>query len=421
MFDHIADNVIAAFETLPKRYRRTPTPSPEILRQLIHYAFYSSIVREEERQVHVRLVVCDSGAVINDDIFHKPHIEARFAEPQPITIDWLRKMGPAFDHRTCGIAVKGTLPLTAWGVISIAPSQSPFSQPLGAAATPEGLALTVTGPGSFLVSSGSLVIGRFALGTFIPAYLGPLYESIHKTRIMQTLRGHGYENPQDPPDSRLLYFDYARLLTRLIQDTAKHSHGAIIAWLPSESVNQYRGLFGGGHRISGFADVHELLVRWRAMTTNAVTDETEKRILKTTRSSKHQIMRRTLDEIYYPLNSALHQMGLLAQLACIDGALIVRDSLQPELFGAKLQAPPWAGPVVEGPLADRTRPSQEVDLGMYGTRHNSAASFAGACEDAIVYVLSQDGPITTLLRANNTLLWWPDFVPSMDIQDMVGI
>ena len=174
--------------------------------------------------------------------------------------------------------------------------------------------------------------------------------------------------------------------------------------------------------MSGFEDVHQLLNRWKAMTTNAVTNEIEQRLAGKTLWDKNQIMRGTIDETYYPLNTALHQMGLLAQLACIDGALIVRDSLQPEVFGTKLQAPCWKGRVVEGPIGDRPTPSQEINLSVYGTRHNSAASFAGACDDAIVYVLSQDGPIRTLLKvSDDTLLCWPDFVPSMSIQDMVGI
>ncbi len=417
----IVNDVIAAFEALPEGYR-APSPVPEILQELIQIAFYSSVVREEQRQVRVRLIVRNSDTVLKDETFQRPHIQARFAKPQRITIDWLRKIGPAFDERTCAIAVSESLPLTAWGVISMARSESSFSQPFGAASPPEGLALTVTGPGSFLVSSGSLVIGRFSLGQFIPAYLAPLYESMHQQRIMQTLHRHGYENAQDSLKNTLLYFHYARLLTRLIQETAQRSHGATIVWLPAEAVEQYRELFRGGYRISGFADVHELLSRWKAMTTNAVTNEIEKRLTGKTLWDKHQIMLGTLNEVYYPLNTALHQMALLAQLACIDGALIVKDSLQPEVFGAKLQAPRWKGRVVEGPIADRPTPSQEVNLSIYGTRHNSAANFAGSCENAIVYVLSQDGPIRTLLKANDdTLFCWPDFVPSMEVQDMVNI
>ena len=224
MFDNIADAVIAAFKGLPDRYR-TPPPAAEILQELIHIAFFSSVVQEEERQVRVRLVVCDSDTVFKDETFREPHIEARFADPQRVTIDWLRKIGPAFDERTCAIAVKESLPLTAWGVISIAPSESSFSQPFRVSAPPKGLALTVTGPGSFIVSSGSLVIGRFALGQFIPAYLGPLYESVHKNRIMQILRRHGYENPHDPPNNRLLYFHYA-----LVTYTSHAGNCSTLSW-----------------------------------------------------------------------------------------------------------------------------------------------------------------------------------------------
>jgi len=83
MCDHIADGVIRAFGQLPMRYR-TPAPAREILQKLIEIAFYSSVVREEERQVRVRLVVCDSGAIVENGSLHTPHIEALFAAPQPV-------------------------------------------------------------------------------------------------------------------------------------------------------------------------------------------------------------------------------------------------------------------------------------------------------------------------------------------------
>ena len=51
----------------------------------------------------------------------------------------------------------------------------------------------------------------------------------------------------------------------------------------------------------------------------------------------------------------------------------------------------------------------KVDLGQYGTRHASAVNFVGRVPEAIVFVISQDGPIAGLTRKDeNTVLWWPD-------------
>ena len=68
----IVNDVIAAFEALPEGYR-APSPVPEILQELIQFAFYSSVVREEQRQVRVRLIVRNSDVVLKMKLLAASH------------------------------------------------------------------------------------------------------------------------------------------------------------------------------------------------------------------------------------------------------------------------------------------------------------------------------------------------------------
>ena len=43
----------------------------------------------------------------------------------------------------------------------------------------------------------------------------------------------------------------------------------------------------------------------------------------------------------------------------------------------------------------------------HGPRHEAAYTFAWSNEDAVVFVVSADGPVTCALRAGNELLTWP--------------
>jgi hypothetical protein len=121
--------------------------------------------------------------------------------------------------------------------------------------------------------------------------------------------------------------------------------------------------------------------------------------------------------IYLSYNRAIaNRLNFLAQLACVDGALLLSDHLEPVAFGATVTARKWPGNVVVGPDSFGGG-GQEFDLSRLGTRHNSAANFIGAFPYCYGFVLSQDGPIRGFIRKDeNTLYCWPDCTVSMTVQ-----
>lgn len=108
------------------------------------------------------------------------------------------------------------------------------------------------------------------------------------------------------------------------------------------------------------------------------------------------------------------RLDAIADLARIDGAVIVDTEFEVIAFGAKLKSPPWTGSVDIG--ADGFNANgQPFDLGRHGTRHNSAAGFVGSCPHVLAFVVSSDGPIRGFAYdgTGKRLLCWPDFRASM--------
>lgn len=110
----------------------------------------------------------------------------------------------------------------------------------------------------------------------------------------------------------------------------------------------------------------------------------------------------------------LERLQFLAQLATIDGALVLTNELELVNFGATLKAKKWEGDVKMGPNSSGVM-SGECFLPLkYGTRHNSAINFAAACNGSIVFVISQDGPVRAFVsNGERGVFCWADCKESM--------
>lgn len=97
----------------------------------------------------------------------------------------------------------------------------------------------------------------------------------------------------------------------------------------------------------------------------------------------------------------------IAQLSCIDGALILGPDLEPIRMGAKLRSPTPNGVVYLGGEKDQHVNSS---LGGVGTRHTSALGFVSFVERSIAIAISSDGPVSIFGWADGRLSWWKNAV-----------
>jgi hypothetical protein len=87
----------------------------------------------------------------------------------------------------------------------------------------------------------------------------------------------------------------------------------------------------------------------------------------------------------------------LGRLTAIDGAVLLNRSLALVAFGVILPVRQLV-PVVEGRSPDAEGELRSVDFGSRGTRHRAGATYAEEHPGSIVFVASEDGQVSCLLR-----------------------
>jgi hypothetical protein len=98
----------------------------------------------------------------------------------------------------------------------------------------------------------------------------------------------------------------------------------------------------------------------------------------------------------------------VASLSRVDGAVVLTNKLRILGFGGEITA--------ISPSLSKIRVSQDtkatrgklVTIETYGTRHRSAFRFCSSYEDAVAFVISQDGGIMAVARIGADLIMWPD-------------
>jgi hypothetical protein len=142
---------------------------------------------------------------------------------------------------------------------------------------------------------------------------------------------------------------YRDCLERLYFTAAKKGQGSTIIWLPSSLVENASRFIQAGTKISSKSPGKMFAVN--VLDRIAMGDDSH--VL----SDKRRILSEFLD--------------FLAQLSCVDGALIIDDELKPHRFRCHLAAEKWHGRVLEGTFR-KAIPTSAIDTTNFGTRHYSA-------------------------------------------------
>jgi hypothetical protein len=194
------------------------------------------------------------------------------------------------------------------------------------------------------------------------------------------------------------YWDlYRDVLDRLLAEVSVRGHGGTIIIIPEQKVEQYKNGFTPGYSFKESLGLDTIL--------NRISEYSL--YYKTPIDRENQVKILTLNKKY------IERINIVAQLACVDGALILSSRLRIICFGSKLTARQWADEVRVGPDTFGGGGDEFNNLRL-GTRHNSAINFVGACNGAVAFVISQDGPIRGFVRKDSkTILCWPDCRVSM--------
>ena len=398
--DRIIQDIIDAWQHdqdhLERGRRQRSIPDFDSVRVLIETAFLASLKREEDRSITFSLALLQRDEIDEEQrTSGRSQLVMNFEIAEPLSVESILKLAPAVDSEMTSLAVERRddgAHYQIWGALNYSPTTKRFNEitaviPELVYTRPDVLTISGRQPGSLLVSRANNLIGRFVGGEFIRATPRPFAAGGMGSFLIRAVHTHSLYN-RSGNEYWLIYRD---ALDYLLSEVASRSHGATIVLIPQRSLQHYEHerRFTYEYRFSRELGLRDLFIRL---------------IEGPPGSMSGQITLRKLIE---------ERLQLLAQLAAIDGALLLTDELDLISFGVTLNAPVWEGTVLIGPDAFGGGGDIFAHTKL-GTRHNSAIDFIGKCPDCAAFVVSQDGPIRGIVqRDSSTLLCWPDCTESM--------
>lgn len=359
-----------------------PFPDLKAVLQLVELCFFLSMTKEEGRLQRASIAFVTKEEILGETHRYSKDVRA-FSKPFPAVAQQLAKVCPAFDVRTSVflVAADPENRLMCWGVVLCAATENgleglPIVVGEGQFFRPDSLTVTATGIGSLQVSRADFKLGTIGSGGFTPSTPSPFAARALGRFLLPFVEA----DPLWKKHEMSLWHSYRDALETLLLEASARGEGGAIALLPSE--DSATSLIDHGLRIEPTIELMPDL----------------ERVLSTEHLIQAAWARRALERIKE-----------VAQLTSVDGAVVISTRLELISFGSKFRSGKWPHDLKPGTDSYGKSIPGSLDRERLGTRHNSAIDFVGSCSRAIVFVLSQDGPIRAFAKeSQNRLLYWPD-------------
>jgi len=399
--ERIIQEIIHAWEldqNHPHRGRKDkPIPKVEDVQEIIEKSFLASMQREEEKPVTFCLAYLNRDDAEREKIANGfRQVILTFDKVLPLTVDSLSKIAPAFDPKVAALIIgkdlSGSNTFHIWGAMFFGPDINRFTEiPVSIEGfnlvRPDVLMVTARHAGTLLVTRGSSQIGSFVFGKFLVAAPTPqTSEGLANQLIRNITDFSGFQT-----FAYRYWHVYRDSLDYLLAQAADRGHGAIILIIPDHLQERAEKSIIKKYSFPESPGIENLIYQ----TTYRGKDITG-----------YIVYKKFLQE----------HLEFLAQLAAVDGALILRPSFDVLSFGSTLQAAAkWPGRIRINPDGFGGE-GEDFDASKLGTRHNSTVDFVGAFPGVIGFVISQDGPTRAFLATNkNTIFCWPDCLTSTSV------
>ncbi|MBF0126686.1 MAG: hypothetical protein HQM02_05685 [Magnetococcales bacterium] len=374
------------------------------VKTIMEMVFLAGLKRNEERPVRVGVSLIDPAS-LPDKGRAGESILFRLTQPQLLTVDTLVKLAPAFDPDTTVLAVwsseQDPLDMEIWSAIFTTHRGRNRFDPLPLEqSSPNTLTIICKRTGSLSIYQGDTLIGRFKSGRFMEPVHTHFTSGLMGWRFLEIVKQH----PEFKQLGMKYWYTYRDFIDYLLVEADRRGHGGIIVWLPSEFIDTEAHCIIPKHTLTESPDGSSIIADLCEMELKHERykeDNTENNPLATI-----CIIGETILECK---RKVIEHAEMLAQMTCVDGALILSDRLRPLSFGAFLSAPIWNEQIIYW-KNNKAEPLSREDLySKYGTRHNAAVNFVGHYPNSAAFVISQDGPISGLTKKEgNTIHWWPD-------------
>jgi hypothetical protein len=405
-----------------------PLPDTPTLETLLSICYQASLLREEERPVRFRLILCAPEQLRAADGPPTGLHRLVFTTPRPCMEHELRRLSPAveFYRSLIGVQLDPGQGLQIWGIVHSGPRwlQAVHGGRDTFQALPPALVVRVTAPGRIAVCKGLVTLATLNGGRIVCPTLDVfdsrwLPESFATTRaelwaLHAAARGRAGK-PWAPLDAQFVRIVAQHMVRRMLSLVRNAHHGGTLIYLPPERAAEYCGPNPYLTLKYTFAD-EEPRQRIRTLTVRLMNALAEA-------YGQHEFGEQTVgwneymssrDPTVTQLDEAIFEMAhLIAGLFAVDGAVVLTKRFELLGFGGEISgALDQVSVVARAVDAEGEQTEQESTDGV-GTRHRSVYRLCQAVHDIIAVVISQDGNVRFVTWKEGMVTYWDQVATSL--------
>ncbi|MBE5093545.1 hypothetical protein CN513_23780 [Bacillus cereus] len=421
--EDLISHIKTDWENYQKQYKRTiknlkiPAPSSAHLKEILDVLYHVSFLTEESRKISVKSAYfepnnCNIKSVLNG---YEPPIV--FDKPIQYSVTEVLRLSPAFNSentllmvcpKDCVESGCNSSDLVIWGILYLGNDYINFlkGRSDAAMALPSMLTIGVSGPGNLTISASSRILRRLNGGQLIEASLsginrGLIGESLSKS-VLNNVSSINYFDNEKFID-RFIY-SYFKTLTNIVRLTREKFHGGAVIIVPDNLTLKDGSLS------------NLLSIKYSIKSTNiwdSLANEAKATIeyfdiwdkdSKTIKNYEQEIQLESTKMKF--ANKIFEFEEFVASLTGIDGAVILNTKLDILGFGAEITVSNPGIEYIKEAFDKDGKTHKEIPINSFGTRHRSAFRLCSSIDDAIAFVVSQDGSVKAIKKEKNSLFLW---------------
>jgi len=403
-------------------YRAGALPEQYALETLISVCYQAGLLREEERAVTFRVILCEPDRLPPNEGPPGGMHRLEFPETRQFDIQELRRISPAADYyrSLVGVCVDADGELRIWGLVHSGPRWLREGQggrdappPL-----PRALILRVHGPGRIGVDVGLEALCKLEEGRLSDTSMN-VFDSRWLPDTFAPVRGELAEIHAGLRDqARKKGEVWARLDNDIIRVIGQHTLKRIITAV--------RDSHHGGTIVIVPPDLADDILADRYVSLKyKFTDAEPRRRFRTLIVDVMNALARTYagtpardpvgwedyeassDDELTELDEAIFEVAhLIAGLTAVDGAVVMTQRFEMLGFGGEISGDLPAVKTVARALDVEADAAVEESAEGVGTRHRSAYRLCKELSDVIAVVLSQDGNVRFVKCKDEAVTYW---------------
>lgn len=402
-----------------------PLPDPPVFESLLSACYQASLLREEERSVTFRMILCDPDRLAIRQGPPSGLHKLEFPEPRPFDVQELRRLSPSADYyrSLVGVAPCGERGLRIWGLVHSGPRWLRWDQGGRDAPPPMPSApiVRVYGPGRVAVDCGSVVVGKLEEGVlsdstmnvydsrWLPDTFAPVraeLAEIHATARDRAREKYGEDwAPLDNDVTRVIG---QHAIKRVVSAVRNSRHGGTLVIVPPDLADdiledRYVALKYKFAEDEPRRRFRTLIVR--AM--NVLAQSHGRDGASTGKEVGWKAYEASSDGELSDLDEAIFEVAhLIAGLAAVDGAVVMTQRFELLGFGGEISGElPGVETVAKALDVEGDETTEEPTEGL-GTRHRSAFRLCNALPDVIAVVISQDSNVRFVKQKDGAVMYW---------------